>query len=68
LSFRTGSILLLKYEKCGVSTDNNFKAAVDGKITSVSYMFPRPGETEPVAKVSYVTGVGDQGCGVGYYK
>jgi signal transduction histidine kinase len=48
--------------------EENFKAAIDGKITEVSYMFPRPGETEPVAKVSYVTGVGDQGCGVGYYK
>jgi hypothetical protein len=48
--------------------EENFKAAVDGKITEVSYLFPRPGETEPVAKVSYVTGVGDQGCGVGYYK
>ena len=48
--------------------EENFKAAVDGKITEVSYLFPRPGETEPVAKISYVTGVGDQGCGVGYYK
>jgi hypothetical protein len=48
--------------------EESFKAAVDGKITEVSYMFPRPGETEPMAKVSYVTGVSDQGCGVGYYK
>jgi hypothetical protein len=48
--------------------EEHFKAAVDGKITEVSYMFPRPGETEPMAKVSYVTGVGDQGCGVGYFK
>ena len=48
--------------------EESFKAAVAGKITEVSYLFPRPGETEPVPKVSYVTGVGDQGCGVGYYK
>jgi len=48
--------------------EENFKAAVDGKITEVSYMFPRPGETEPAAKISFVTGVADQGCGVGYFK
>jgi signal transduction histidine kinase len=46
----------------------NFKAAVDGQITEVRYMFPRPGETEPASKISYLTGVGDQGCGVGYFK
>jgi hypothetical protein len=45
-----------------------FSAAIDGKVTEVSYLFPRPGETEPVSKVSFVTGVGDQGCGVGYFK
>jgi signal transduction histidine kinase len=44
-----------------------FKAATEGKRTEVSYMFPRPGETEPVQKVSFVTGVGDLGCGVGYH-
>jgi hypothetical protein len=31
-------------------------------------MWPRPGATEPVQKVSYVTKVGDQVCAVGYYK
>jgi hypothetical protein len=40
----------------------------EGTITEVSYMFPRPGETEPVQKVSFVTRVGDVYCGVGYYK
>jgi signal transduction histidine kinase len=45
-----------------------YKAAQDGKVNEVSYMFPRPGTTEPVAKVSFVTKAGDQGCGVGYYK
>ena len=44
-----------------------YKAAIEGKITEVSYMFPRPGETEPVQKVSFITKVGDQGCGVGYF-
>jgi signal transduction histidine kinase len=45
-----------------------YKAAQEGKITEVSYVFPKPGETTPSPKVSFVTGVGDLGCGVGYYK
>jgi hypothetical protein len=47
----------------------NYKAAIEGKVTEVSYMFPRPG-TDPTLfqKVSFVTGIGDIGCGVGYYK
>jgi signal transduction histidine kinase len=45
-----------------------FKVAEEGKVKQVSYMFPKPGQTEPVAKSSYVTKVGDQVCGVGYYK
>jgi hypothetical protein len=41
----------------------------DDQITEVSYMFPKPGTTAPaVPKVSFVTRVGDLGCGVGYYK
>ena len=42
----------------------------EGQITEISdYMFPKPGTTAPaVAKVSFVTRVGDLGCGVGYYK
>jgi Single Cache domain 2 len=41
----------------------------EGQITEVSYMFVRPGpDKTPVPKVSFATGVGDLGCGVGYYK
>jgi cytochrome c len=39
-----------------------------GTISTVNYNFPKPGTTDPVAKESYVTQVGNQGCGVGYYK
>ena len=45
-----------------------YKAMTPGKISTVDYNFPRPGETTPVPKQSYVTQVGKQGCGVGYYK
>ena len=42
----------------------------EGQITEVpSYMFPKPDTTTPTfEKVSFVTKVGDLGCGVGYYK
>jgi hypothetical protein len=45
-----------------------YNAAKDGTYTDVSYNFPRPGDTVPAPKVSFVTKVGDLGCGVGYYK
>jgi len=40
----------------------------EGEITEIRYLAPRPGsDRTPVAKVSYVTHVGELGCGVGYY-
>jgi hypothetical protein len=46
-----------------------FGAAKENQISEVSYMFARPGpDTKPVQKVSFVSAVGDLGCGVGYYK
>ena len=45
-----------------------YKTAQEGKIGQVSYMWPRPGSTDPVQKVTFVTKVGDQVCAVGYYK
>ncbi len=44
------------------------RVAKEGKISKMHYMFPRPGTTEPVEKTSFFTKVGDQICGVGYYK
>jgi hypothetical protein len=41
----------------------------EGQISEVSYVFVRPGpDKTAVPKVSFVTRVGDLGCGVGYYK
>jgi signal transduction histidine kinase len=46
-----------------------YKDAKVGTISELTYMWPRPGTTEPlVQKVSYFTKVGDQICAVGYYK
>ena len=57
----------LKDKTGKVFGEDVYKAAEDGKINEVSYMFPRPGETEPAPKTSFVTKVGDLGCGVGYF-
>ena len=45
-----------------------YAVAEEGTISEVVYMWPRPGQTDPVVKVAYVTRIGDQVCAVGYYK
>jgi len=45
-----------------------FDTIKPGVIGTVDYNFPKPGTTDPVPKESFVTQVGNQGCGVGYYK
>jgi len=45
-----------------------YKVAQEGKISEVSYMWPRPGSNDAVQKVTFVTKAGDQVCAVGYYK
>lgn len=42
--------------------------AAEGKIQSVTYWWPRPGTEKPLEKKTFYTKVGDQNCGVGYYK
>ena len=44
------------------------KGTPEQGVATVDYNFPKPGTTEPLPKQSFVTRVGDQGCGVGYYK
>lgn len=45
-----------------------YDEAKDGSVSSVNYNFPKPGTTEPVPKETFVTRIGGQSCGVGYYK
>ncbi|EHR68929.1 hypothetical protein BurJ1DRAFT_0030 [Burkholderiales bacterium JOSHI_001] len=45
-----------------------YDQAKEGSVSEVAYMWPRPGSTDPVKKVSLVTKVGDQVCAVGYYQ
>jgi hypothetical protein len=42
--------------------------ATEGTIKEVTYWWPRPGSDKPLEKTSFYTKVGDQICGVGYYK
>jgi signal transduction histidine kinase len=42
--------------------------ATEGKISEVTYWWPRPNSDKPLEKTSFYTKVGDQICGVGYYK
>ena len=44
------------------------KTAIEGKIDDVTYWWPRPGSDKPLEKHTFYTKVGDQNCGVGYYK
>ena len=49
-----------------------YTAGQAGKISEINYTWVRPKDVDPdqkpVAKVSYITKIGDQVCGVGYYK
>ncbi len=42
--------------------------ATAGTVSEIDYYWPRPGSDKPVAKSTFYTKVGDQVCGVGYYK
>ena len=44
-----------------------FTNVKDGDIIIVDYTFPRPNSSVPVAKQSFIEGLGDIACGVGYY-
>jgi hypothetical protein len=42
--------------------------STEGEIKRVTYWWPRPGSEEPREKNTFYTKVGDQNCGVGFYK
>jgi len=44
-----------------------FASVRDGDVITVDYMFPKPNSTIPVPKESFIEGLGNVGCGVGYY-
>jgi hypothetical protein len=44
------------------------RTATEDKISEIAYLWPRPGSEKPAERISLFTKVGDQICGVGYYK
>ena len=44
------------------------RTATAGKVSEVTYWWTRPGSVKPLEKHTFYTKVGDQICGVGYYK
>jgi signal transduction histidine kinase len=57
------------YDVDGVAFGQEMMAiAAGGDIKAVSYMWPQPDSRTPAEKISFVTRVADQMCGVGYYK
>jgi hypothetical protein len=60
--------LKLKDDPFGQKLLDAAQRVPEGGVATVEYEFPKPGTTEPVPKESFVVRVGDQGCGVGYYK
>jgi len=63
-----GKPATLIVDKVGTNLGSLLNVDTKGEIASTEYWWPRPGETEPVEKVSYFTTIGDQNCLVGYYK
>jgi hypothetical protein len=63
-----GRTLKFKDDPFGQRVYDAMKGTPEGTVTTVDYSFPKPGTTEYVPKQSFVTRVGDHGCGVGYYK
>lgn len=60
--------LKVKDDPLGQRIFDTIKGAPAGSVSTVDYNFPKPGTTEPVPKQTFVTTVGNEGCGVGYYK
>jgi hypothetical protein len=66
---RGQDVRTLKDASGKVYGEDIYKAASqEGTVNEVSYQFPKPGASTPSPKTSFVTKVGDLGCGVGYYK
>jgi signal transduction histidine kinase len=65
---RDSRTIKLGGEPLGQRIFDVIKNAPEGTVGTVDYKFPKPGTTEPVPKESYVARIGNEGCGVGFYK
>ena len=60
--------LALKDDPIGKRVYEALQSAPEGSLVTIDYKFPKPGTTEPVPKQTLETRIGNQGCGVTYYK
>lgn len=60
--------LALKDDPIGQRVYDAVQSSAQGGITTMEYNFPKPGTTEPVRKQFIETRLGNQVCGVAYYK
>jgi hypothetical protein len=60
--------LALKDDLIGKRAYEAVQNSPEGSVTTIDYIFPKPGTTEPAPKQTLETRIGNQGCGVTYYK
>ena len=60
--------LALKDDPIGQRAYQAVQNSPEGSAITIDYNFPKPGTTEPVPKQTLETRIGNQGCGVTYYK
>jgi hypothetical protein len=60
--------LALKDDPIGQRAFEAVQNSPEGSAITIDYNFPKPGTTEPVPKQTLETRIGNQGCGVTYYK
>jgi hypothetical protein len=60
--------LAIKDDPIGQRAFEAVQNSAEGSVITIDYNFPKPGTTEPVPKQTLETRIGNQGCGVTYYK
>lgn len=60
--------LALKDDPIGKRAYEALQNAPEGSMITIDYKLPKPGTTEPAQKQTLQTRIGNQGCGVTYYK
>ena len=60
--------LALQDDPIGKRVYEALQSAPEGSLVTIDYKFPKAGTTEPVPKQTLETRIGNQGCGVTYYK
>jgi hypothetical protein len=67
-TWKGGQLRDLKDERGFAFGEEIMRRATEGKVSKITYLWPRPGSDTPAEKTAFFTKIGDQICGVGYYK